>query len=90
MKNGWMVRAGEGDRLFADFKKGYVAIGSGEVGDITALDTREKMNAFHEEIYNHHQPSRRHNAAAMAHKFRNELSKGDIALADIIKTVNHS
>jgi restriction system protein len=80
MTNGWMVRAGENGRLFEDFEKGYVAIGWGDIEDMTALNTREKMNAAHEEKYSHHKPGRKHNAAAMAHKFRNELSKGDFVL----------
>lgn len=80
MKNGWMVRAGEGGRLFEDFEKGYVAIGWDAVGDMTALDTRDKINAAYEEKYSDQKPGKRHNAAAMAHKFRNEFEKGDITV----------
>lgn len=80
MKNGWMVRAGEGGRLFEDFEKGYIAVGWGSLGDITPLDTREKINDAYAIAFSDQKPTKRHNAAAMLHKFRNVMAIGDIAI----------
>ena len=80
MKKGWMVRAGEGGRLFEDFEKGYIAVGWGGLGNIATLDNREKINTAYAEQFPDQKPSRRHNAAAMLHKFRNVMANGDIAI----------
>ena len=81
MKTGWMVRAGESGRLFEEFEKGFVAVGWGELGDLTALTSRAEINAAYEREFPDEKPGKRHNAAAMVHKFRNELVAGDFAVA---------
>jgi restriction system protein len=79
-KKGWMVRAGEGGRLFEDFEKGYIAVGWNKLGDIANLNSRDKINNAYSEAYPDQKPSKRHNAAAMLHKFRNVMAIGDIAI----------
>lgn len=80
MRKGWMVRAGEGGRLFEDFERGYIAVGWSKLGDISGLDSREKVLQAYAQQFPDEKPSKRNNAAAMVHKFRNEMMDGDVAV----------
>ena len=50
MTNTWMVRAGRGGYVIEDFeKKGCVAVGWAEMGDISRIKTREDLGRCHDE-----------------------------------------
>ena len=50
--NTWMVRAGRGSYVFEEFeKKGCVAIGWKEMGDISGIKTRDDLARRHDEAY---------------------------------------
>src|SRR5688500_2494094 len=80
MKKGWMVRAGESGRLFEEFEKGYIAVGWVDMGDVSKLDTREKMAAAYITAYPDSAVGRRPNDIAMIDKFRNEMAIGDTVI----------
>lgn len=80
MKTGWMIRAGGGGRIFEDFEKGIVAVGWKPMGDLSNLDSREKMAAAHVEAFPESKRRNRHNSIAMVHKFRNVMKTGDVVL----------
>ncbi len=78
--NAWMVRAGEGGRLYDEFAKGYIAIGWDQLGSMADLDTREKVTIAHHEKLGHFKRGKLNNAIAMADKFRNQMQVGDMVV----------
>lgn len=75
----WMVRAGEGGRLFDDFRNnGVVAVGWDEMGDLTGLNSQEEIRELHLTAYpDDTKPIRVSNSVAMIFKFRAVLKPGD-------------
>lgn len=77
----WMVRAGEGGYLFEEFKaRSLVAIGWNEMGDMSALKTREQFVAA---VTRHYPESRKMQvaiSAGQAFRFVREMKPGDRVL----------
>jgi restriction system protein len=74
--NTWMVRSSGGD-LIADFKKGYVAIGFGDTGDLSDATTAEAIRERYVQANPDEKPGAVHNAVAMLRKFRSVMQVGD-------------
>jgi len=73
-----MIRAGEGSRLANDFESsGHVAIGWGELGDLSGLTTAEDVRRRTDQSYPHKSPAARANYSGQAHRFRNVIAIGD-------------
>lgn len=79
-KKGWMVRAGEGGRLFEDFEKGYIAVGWSELGDVTALTTLEQFWEMYPKAYPLAKKGQLPNQISMIYKFRMVVKTGDLAV----------
>lgn len=79
-KKAWMVRAGEGGRLFDEFRKGYVAVGWNAMGDITKLVTRDQLSDAYKKAYPLSKKGTQPNQISMIHKFRNVIKPGDYAV----------
>jgi len=74
----WMVRAGEGGRLFAEFERAQcVAIGWNQLADLSAVDSQIDMKELVKKAYPDYHPTAAANAAAMIWKFTTEMSAGD-------------
>lgn len=73
----WMVRAGEGGYLSAEFEKGYVAIGWNDLGDLTDIKSQEDIKALYRRVYPGERPGQISAGAAMVNKFRGVITKGD-------------
>jgi restriction system protein len=72
----WMVRA-EGGELLSVFRRGYVAIGWFEVGDLTELSSREAIRDRYDKSFADDSPVKAANAAGMLLKFRSLMERGD-------------
>lgn len=79
-RKGWMIRAGEGGRLFDDFKKGYIAVGWNKLGDISELTTRDQLSEAYKHAYPQAKKGTLPNQISMIHKFRNVIARGDYAI----------
>src|SRR5881409_542523 len=75
--NAWIVRAGQGGHRIEDFAKGYVAIGWGEIGSLADLTTSAAVKHQLRETYGGALKGSSAAAAAVLHKFRSVLAKGD-------------
>ncbi|BBE74208.1 restriction endonuclease [Oharaeibacter diazotrophicus] len=80
-KRGWMVRAERGGRLYDLFKdRSLVAIGLGEIGDLSRLPSRDKIAAAVVQS----RPDWKAQAVAMStgqlHRFRSEMKIGDVVV----------
>lgn len=82
MKNVWMIRAGEGGYLSEEFaKKGYVAIGWWDLGDLSEQTNPENIRDLYLGAYPKEKPGKIANAVAMIHKFCNVIQKGDTVIS---------
>jgi len=79
-KTGWMIRAGEGGRLFEDFEKGYIAVGWNALGDISSLKTLEQFWDAYPKAYPMAKKGVLPNQISMIHKFRSVIKPGDLAV----------
>lgn len=79
-KKGWMIRAGEGGRLFEDFEKGYIAVGWNALGDISSLKTLEQFWEVYPKAYPLAKKGMLPNQISMIHKFRSVIKPGDLAV----------
>ncbi len=77
MNTVWMVRAGEGSRLFDEFEKGYVAIGWNEMGDMSSTSDLESIRQRYIEGYPDVPTGALGNNVAMFHKFRSVMKVDD-------------
>ncbi len=78
MSRFWMVRAGEGGRLFSEFERAScVAIGWKEMGNLSDFQSLEDLKQEIKRVYPADHPSKAANAAAMVWKFKSEMSIGD-------------
>lgn len=83
MKNGWMIRAGNGGRYFDDFKdKDSVAIGWNQLGDLRQHTSPEALKEAYIEHFGNAKPGRTANALAMIRKFRDDIQSGDLLVTD--------
>tara|TARA_R110002074_G_scaffold203728_1_gene371872 strand:- start:1104 stop:2114 length:1011 start_codon:yes stop_codon:yes gene_type:complete len=79
MKNGWMIRAGNGGRYFDDFKdKDCVAIGWNQLGDLRQYTSPEALKEAYIKHLGNAKPGRTANAIAMIRKFRDDIQAGDL------------
>lgn len=72
----WMVRAGEQAYAFEDFKKGYIAIGWNDIGDLSDANTQEDIRLRYLNAFPGEHSAKVANAVAMIFKFRHVLQKG--------------
>lgn len=78
MKNGWMIRAGNGGRYFDDFKDNdCVAIGWNSLGDLRNYNSPEALKEAYIQHFGNAKPGRTANALAMIRKFRDDIKQGD-------------
>lgn len=71
-----MVRAGESGYLIDDFKKGVVAIGWSELGDVSKLDL-DKLREHYGTTYAEHSAGKRQNAVSVVWRFSHMIKVGD-------------
>lgn len=77
----WMVRCAERGRLFEDFKeKSVVAIGWGEVGDLSNFNDRAELVNRIKEIWPLWKAGTHQSSASQLYRFANEIRKGDRVL----------
>lgn len=75
----WMVRAGNDNELIDQFTShDWAAIGWEEMGDLSALDSREAIKARYEEAYENASKSKRAVNAGQLHRFVNVVAEGDL------------
>ena len=75
-KNVWMVRAGESGYLIDDFRKGVIAIGWHELGDVSKLDL-EKLRAHCGSVFAEHSVGKRQNCVSVVWRFSHVMKVGD-------------
>ena len=74
----WMVRAGEGGRLFDEFERAQsVAIGWNELGDVSDVESQPAVKELVKAAYPEYHPSATANASAMIWKFKAKMQPGD-------------
>ncbi|HSH37480.1 MAG TPA: restriction endonuclease [Chthoniobacterales bacterium] len=77
-ENIWMIRAGQGGYLAAEFaSKNVVAIGWDELGDLTELQSREKIHEQCRAAYPKDKPGKIITSVSVVHRFRNVIREGD-------------
>lgn len=77
----WMVRAGEGGYQFEEFKsRSVVAIGWSEMGDVSALKTREQFVKAAEKAYPQSRKMQVATSAGQIYRFAREMKPGDRVL----------
>lgn len=79
-QQGWMIRAGEGGRLFDEFEKGYIAVGWSDLGDISHLTTLNLLWDAYPKAYPLAKKGMLPNQISMIHKFRSVIKPGDLAV----------
>lgn len=78
MKNGWMIRAGNGGRYFDEFNDNdCVAIGWNSLGDLRNYTSPEALKEAYIQHFGNAKPGRTANALAMIRKFRDDIKQGD-------------
>lgn len=78
MSQGWMIRAGEGGRLFDDFEtRQCVAVGWNDLGDLREYDSHEALRQAFIEHFGNAKAGAVANAVAMIRKFRDDIQAGD-------------
>ena len=81
MKNGWMIRAGNGGRYFEDFEQAAcVAVGWNDLGDLRQYTNNNALREAYIHHYGNAKPGRTANAVAMIRKFRDEIQQGDLLI----------
>jgi len=77
----WMVRAGEGGFLFEDFlAKNIVAIGWNELGDLSKIDSLDKLKSIIKKTYSEYNDYQVIIAAGQIHRFVFDFKKGDCVI----------
>jgi restriction system protein len=78
MKQGWVVRAERGGRLYDAFKdNAIIAIGWSDIGPLTELKTREKIAAKVAATWPEWKPQAVAMSTGQPHRFRSEIKIGD-------------
>lgn len=74
----WMIRAGERGYLLDEFKRfQVVGIRWNKIGDLTSIDSLEKIREMYEKAYPDDRPGTVASSATMIYKFRAILKVGD-------------
>ena len=74
----WMVRAGQGGRLFDEFVRGFVGIGWEEVGDLALVPyTEDEIKELYSKTYPDDKGERAAHNASIIHQFRSVQAIGD-------------
>jgi len=83
-KHAWMVRAGNENEL-ADLveEKSTVAIGWGNLGDVSTLESRDEFKQRYQQVYPDDSPGRVAVNASQVYRFAREISEGDYVLTYI-------
>lgn len=77
----WMVRAGRGGYVAEDFgKKGCIAIGWQELGDLSGLTSREEVRRLVDEVFSDDKPGHRQTSASQVSRFLLEMEVGNPVL----------
>lgn len=79
MPNAWIIRAGEGAYLADKFAKGFVAIGWGDLGDLTKVQTMDEIREKYlaSGLEDTKAKGAASNDIAMIYKFRRGIKVGD-------------
>jgi restriction system protein len=86
----WVVRAGDEARFYDDFKKNrIVAIGWGELGDLSEVKNPAEMKQMIEKAYGHKKLGYRNIVASQIARFVLEFKEGDYVLTYDPKTRNY-
>lgn len=81
MKNMWMVRAGEGGYLIAEFlEKKMVAIGWNETGDVSNCEAPQDIKDKLRKSYPDYSEGQINNFAGQIFRFKSEFAVGDLVL----------
>lgn len=73
----WIYSPGENSSMWSEFyKTGIMAIGWGEIGDLTAFDSKDAMKAKMKEVFDSSLSYK--NAAHATWQFANEMKVGDV------------
>lgn len=81
MPQGWMIRAGEGGRLFDNFEsRSCVAVGWNALGDLGQYNTDDELRQAYIEHHGNAKPGRTGNAVAMIRKFCDVVQAGDTVI----------
>jgi restriction system protein len=81
MKNGWMIRAGNGGCYFDDFKDAEcVGIGWGNLGDLRQYANQDALRSAYIQHFGNAKPGRTANAIAMIRKFRDDIQPSDLII----------
>lgn len=86
MKNAWMIRAGQGGYLIDQFAKGYVAVGWSQLGDLTAIKTREEFKQLYRQADPRAKPGKVAAVGSVLHKFCNVIQVADAVISYDPKT----
>lgn len=73
----WMVRAGRGGYVAECFRRGVVAVGWNELGDLSTIKTKTEIRTLYQATYPNDGPGTTANAVAVLHKFRSVLKVRD-------------
>lgn len=80
-KRAWMVRAGNENEIIEDIaEKSIVAIGWGDLGDVSKLTTRDEIKRKYKEVNPGHSSRRVGINAGQVFRFAHKIKKGDIVL----------
>ncbi|TQV87599.1 restriction endonuclease [Aliikangiella coralliicola] len=89
MRNGWMVRAGRGGRLFQQFSDGgFVAVGWNLLAPLDQYQDKAEIKAAYVRNYGNDKPSKTGNSVAIIDKFVN-IKTGDYVVTYEPKTRNY-
>lgn len=81
MPQGWMIRAGEGGRLFEHFEaRNCVAVGWNALGDLRQYSSPEELRQAYIDSHGNAKPGRTGNAVGMIRKFCEVIQEGDIVI----------
>ena len=80
-KKMWMVRAGRNAIFAQDFEdKEYVGVGWQRLGDLTAVQSKEKLAELHRDVYSDQKIGKQRLDIGMISRFRFEMNKGDMVV----------
>lgn len=81
MPQGWMIRAGEGGRLFDLFEsRNCVAVGWNALGNLSQYNSNKELRHAYVEHHGNAKPGRTANAVAMIRKFCDVIKPGDTVI----------
>ena len=70
-KKMWMIRAGRGAFLAADFEeKDYVAVGWIELGDLSKIKTKQELSKAYQQVYSNESLGKQRSSLGQLSRFR--------------------